>query len=276
MTTLRPLIAMGGWITVGTVLAPALVSIDRFVIGSAVSVAAVTAYAAPYEVVTKLWIFSGSLMGVLFPRFSVLSGDREALRHLCRQGLVFLTLCTTPIAGLMVAFAPEFMRIWLGPEIARQGVVVARWLTIGVLINVIAQVPYTVLQATDHADATGKLQLMELPVYAFAAWFAALHWGVVGVAVVWGVRATVEAVLMFAAAWHRLGPIYARGAPATAGLVVVGSALLLVWCWAAVPVLTSHFIPKVLLVVLSMWAFIYLAARSLNVNLTEAALLLRG
>jgi hypothetical protein len=176
----------------------------------------------------------------------------------------------------MVAFAPEFMRIWLGPEIARQGVVVARWLTVGVLINVIAQVPYTVLQATDHADATGKLQLMELPVYAFAAWFAAQHWGVVGVAVVWGVRATVEAVLMFAAAWHRLGPIYARGAPATAGLVVAGSALLLAWCWAAVPVLTSHFIPKVLLVVLSMWAFIYLAARSLNVNLTEAALLLRG
>jgi hypothetical protein len=153
---------------------------------------------------------------------------------------------------------------------------VARWLTIGVLINVIAQVPYTVLQATDHADATGKLQLLEFPFYALSAWFAALHWGVVGVAVVWGMRAALEAVLMFAAAWHRLGPIYARGAPATAGLVIAGSAVFLAWCWGAVPLLTSDFVPKVLLVVLSIAAFTYLAARGLHVNLNEAGLLLRG
>jgi O-antigen/teichoic acid export membrane protein len=276
MATLGPLVAMGGWITVGTVLTPMLVSIDRFVIGSAVSVAAVAAYAAPYEVVTKLWMFSGSLMGVLFPRFSILVADREALRRLYRHALVSLTLCTTPVAGLMVAFAPEFFQAWLGPEIAREGVAVARWLTAGVLVNVIAQVPFTALQATGHADATGKLQMIELPLYAVATWFAAAQWGVIGVAIAWASRATVDALLLFVAATCRLGPIHGRGAPTTAALVACASAVFMVWCWQAVPLVAPALIPRALVVCLSIGAFTYLVSRSLNVSLRRAALLLRA
>jgi O-antigen/teichoic acid export membrane protein len=226
--------------------------------------------------VTKLWIFSGSLMGVLFPRFSIMTDDHEGMQRLYRQALVSLALCTTPAAGLIVTFAPEFFQVWLGPEIAREAVTVARWLTIGVLLNVIAQVPYTVLQATGHADATGKLQMIELPLYAVAAWFGAVHWGVAGVAVAWTSRAALDALLMFAAATRRLGSIHGRGAPMTAALVTCASALFMIWCWQGVPLLGPAIIPKALVACISIGAFMYLVSRSLDVRVSHAALLLRS
>ena len=43
-TLVRPLATMGGWLTATTILTPVMVSIDRFVIGSVVSVSAVATY----------------------------------------------------------------------------------------------------------------------------------------------------------------------------------------------------------------------------------------
>lgn len=273
---LRPLAALGGWITVGTVLAPVMVSIDRFVIGSVVSVAAVVAYAAPYEVVTKLWMFSASLLGVLFPRFAILATDPAELRELYWRALLWLGLCTTPVAVLMVAFAPEFFRAWLGAEIAAQGVVVAQWLTIGVLINVLAQVPYTVLQATGHADAAGKLQLFELPLYAVVIWMAAAQWGVAGVAIGWTVRAAADAILMFGAVWMRLDFMPSTPVLLKVGLVVCAATLLIVWCWQVVPLFASALVPKAVLVGVGVATFTYFASRGLDLRLMRTALSLKG
>ena len=63
----RPLINFGGWMTVSNIVGPLMVYMDRFLIGAMVSMTAVAYYATPYEVVTKLWIIPGALMGVMFP-----------------------------------------------------------------------------------------------------------------------------------------------------------------------------------------------------------------
>lgn len=248
LSALKPLAVTGGWITVGTILVPLVVTIDRYVLGAVVSVGAVAVYAAPYEVVTKLWMFSASLMGVLFPRFSVLTAERHARTQLYLHAMTTLVLVATPVAALMIAFAPEFFTMWLGPDIARDGVVVARWLTIGVLVSVLAQVPNTALQASGHADAPGKLQLAQVPVYAVGAWFAAVHWGVMGVAIAWAARAAVDAVALFVAAYVRLelGP-NARPSARTA-VIACASVAMVLWGWVGVPALTSALPMKAALV----------------------------
>ena len=60
----RPLINFGGWMTVTNIVGPLMVYMDRFLIGAMVSMTAVAYYATPYEIVTKLWIIPGALMGV--------------------------------------------------------------------------------------------------------------------------------------------------------------------------------------------------------------------
>src|SRR3972149_1931152 len=65
-----PILKLGGWITVANLVAPFIIFPDGFLIGALVSATAVTYYATPYEVVTKLLLIPGALVVVLFPVFS--------------------------------------------------------------------------------------------------------------------------------------------------------------------------------------------------------------
>ena len=76
----RQLFAFGGWVTVSNIVSPILSNFDRFLIGSLLSMAAVTYYTAPYEAVTKLWIIPMSLTMTLFPAFSSMNGSKALNR----------------------------------------------------------------------------------------------------------------------------------------------------------------------------------------------------
>jgi len=65
--TARRLLGFGLWNTVSSVLNPLMTQSDRFIIGSVLTVAAVSAYTVPYEVATKLLIVPGAVTTVLFP-----------------------------------------------------------------------------------------------------------------------------------------------------------------------------------------------------------------
>lgn len=66
----RRLLTFGSWITVSSVVSPLLVQADRFLIGAALSAAAVTAYVLPYEVVVQSLIVVGAISSVAFPSLS--------------------------------------------------------------------------------------------------------------------------------------------------------------------------------------------------------------
>ena len=68
-----PLLRFGGWISVSNIIDPFMVYLDRFLIGAVISISAVTYYVTPYEVVTKLLLIAGSMVGVLFPAFATSS-----------------------------------------------------------------------------------------------------------------------------------------------------------------------------------------------------------
>ena len=71
-----PLLSFGGWVTASNVVNPILLSMDRFLIGSLLSVALVGYYTAPFEAVTKLWMIPASLMTTVYPACSALGAER--------------------------------------------------------------------------------------------------------------------------------------------------------------------------------------------------------
>ena len=56
--TTRTLLRFGGWFTVSSVLGPIMVQADRFFVGAMISVAAVTAYVLPFELVVTCRVSS--------------------------------------------------------------------------------------------------------------------------------------------------------------------------------------------------------------------------
>src|SRR5260370_20968499 len=193
-----PLVRFGGWMTVSNVVGPLMVTFDRFLIGALVSISAVAYYATPYEVVTKLWLIPGALVGVMFPAFSTSSiQDHNRMALLFGRSVKYLLLVLFPVVLFIVVLAQDGLKLWLGAEFARNSVHVLRWLAVGVFINSIAQVPFVLLQGIGKPDLTAKLNLIELPAYLGALWWLTKAHGIEGAAMAWTARAAFDAAVLF-------------------------------------------------------------------------------
>jgi len=203
---LRPILAYGSWITVSSVVGPVLLYGDRFLIGSMLSMTAVTYYTVPFEVITRVWIFPMSLVATLFPAFSTLggSGAGERLAILYARSVKALLLILGPPVLLVVVYASTILRLWLGAEFAQKSTLVLQILAIGVLIGSIAMVPFSLLQGLGRPDLTAKFHLLELPIYALLAWYLVPGIGIAGAATAWTLRLALDAFLLFGASrWLR-------------------------------------------------------------------------
>jgi O-antigen/teichoic acid export membrane protein len=206
---LRPLLVFGGWVTVTNTVSPLMTNMDRFFIGSMISMTAVGYYTAPYEAITRAWMFPVSLAATIFPAFSSLDaeGSRNRLGELYARSLKSLLLILGPILLLVVAFSSDILRLWLGPEFAAQSAVVLQVIAIGVLLSSLALIAFSLLQGLGRPDLAAKFHLFELPLYVGLLWFLVKHWGIVGAAVAWTIRVALDTTLLFGAVvWLKLFP----------------------------------------------------------------------
>lgn len=145
-----------------------------------------------------------------------LQGDGGGWRLMRRSVWVVGVVLALP-AAVLVVFADELLHLWLGAGFAAEAAGALRILAVGVLVNGLAHMPYSYLQGVGRPDLPTKFLLLELPVYVFAAWVLVGRFGPAGAAAAWSLRVTLDAVLVFWAAYrvgaenHRVGK--ARAAP---------------------------------------------------------------
>jgi O-antigen/teichoic acid export membrane protein len=211
---MKSLLGFGGWLTVSSIVGPVMVYFDRFLIGALVSASAVAYYAAPYAVVTRLFIIPVALNTALFPMVSsVVVHDRIRVTRLFERGIYYVFLAVFPIVLLLVAFANEALTLWLGAEFANHSRFVLQWFAVGVLVSSLARLSWTVVQGAGRPDLGAKIHLVELPLYVVALWWAVTAYGIQGAAVVWVVRAGLDTLVFFAVVrWvlPEVGPVIRR------------------------------------------------------------------
>ncbi len=193
------LFAFGGWVMITSIVGPFLVYLDRFLIGSLLTMSAVAYYTAPYEIVTRLWIVSASLSMTLFPAFSAMEGirDRERLIIFFTRSIKYIFLISGTIVVLIVVYAEQILQIWLGGDFVAESTVAMQVLAVGVLINSLAHTPFALLQGVGRPDLPAKFHLIELPMYVGIAWILIGEFGIAGAAVAWTIRVALDTVLLF-------------------------------------------------------------------------------
>jgi len=197
-TEVVPLLRFGSWMTVTNIVGPLMVTLDRFVIGGLVTIAAVAYYATPFEVVTKLWLIPAALTSVVFPAFSTdIDRNRNRTSLLFDRSVKVLLLTLLPVILLMMAFSHDALRLWLGNEFANNSYRVMQWLCVGVFLNSLAQVPFILIQGAGLPNKTAKLHLLELPLYLGALWLLVKTHGIEGAAIAWTARCAFDALAMF-------------------------------------------------------------------------------
>lgn len=205
---LRPLISFGGWMTVTNTVGPLMVYLDRFLIGAMVSMTAVAYYATPYEVVTKLWIIPGALMGVMFPAFAAtFVQDRARAARLFARSVNYIFLSLFPVVLIIVTLAHEGLGLWLGTEFADNSSLVLQLLAVGVFINSHARVPSGLVQGAGRPDLTAKLHLIELPFYLLILWWMVGAYGIIGAAIAWVARVALDTIILFVIAQKLLSSV---------------------------------------------------------------------
>jgi O-antigen/teichoic acid export membrane protein len=227
-TLLVPLLRFGSWMTVTNIVGPLMVYIDRFLIGGLISIAAVTYYTTPFEVVSKLSVIPGALVSVLFPAFSTsFVQDPTRAKRLFNQGIKYIFLVLFPITLFIVTFASEGLNLWLGKEFAQNSTLVLQWLAIGVLINSLAQVPFAFIQGIGRPDITAKLHFIELPLYALMLWKLTNAFGIAGAAYAWVIRVTLDTLFLLYITYSLIQDKTSTVGRITFGMVMVMAVLAL-------------------------------------------------
>jgi O-antigen/teichoic acid export membrane protein len=230
-SVVAPLIKFGGWMTVSNVIGPLMVYADRFLIGGLLSVSAVAYYTTPFDLVGRLSFIPVAVTGVLFPAFAAsLGSNSERAALLSARGVKYIFLAMFPLILVTVTFAPDGLRLWLGPVFASHSQSVLRWLATGFFINALASVPFALLQGGGRPSLTAKLHILELPFYIVAVWMLTRRLGIEGAAIAWTVRVVFDAVLLFFFAdrmlRHQPRFMIKVAASLTASLVVLAAATL--------------------------------------------------
>ena len=200
LNQLKRMLSYGGWISITNIISPLLVYMDRFFIGSMISMASVAFYTAPYEGITRLRIFATAIMQTLFPEFSALSVDADNSDRLEMLFVRAIKSVLISVGILIISLffsAPLLLQTWLGPEFEEQSLSVFRILAIGVLINCIAIIPYNLLQGIGRPDLPAKFHFLEFPIYLFLLWVLIPNFGIDGAALAWTIRVGLDASLLF-------------------------------------------------------------------------------
>jgi O-antigen/teichoic acid export membrane protein len=195
---ITPLLKFGGWMMVSNLVGPIIFYVDRFFIGAALSLGVVAYYTVPFDLVNRFIFIPGAISGVLFPAFAISNAqDPKRSGVLLNRGVKYTFLVMFPLTLGIFCLGPEIFRLWLGASFAEHSSVVLRWLAVGILINGVTIIPFSLLQGIGRHSLVGKVLLLELAVYSGAAWILISRFGIEGAAIAWVGRATVEAVIFF-------------------------------------------------------------------------------
>lgn len=231
---MRTMTRFGAWLTVTNIVGPLMVFADRFLIGAISGAAAVALYVIPFNVVSQLVLIPSSVSSALFPRFAA-AEQPPAVKH---EALLAMSCLVTPMSMSALLFAGTFLRFWIGTAAAVHSTPVALALIVGFWANGVAQVPFMGLLAAARTDVTAKVHLAEVGPYFLLLWFGLTYFGLVGAAIAWSIRGTVDLIalaLFDQADLKALRTVLLHGcAVMTLATILLASAPGSILCWALV------------------------------------------
>jgi O-antigen/teichoic acid export membrane protein len=190
----RGLLGFGGWTAVVNVAGAGLNSIDRIGLASLAPLGVMAPYAVASEAVMRVWIISAIIVPVQYAWFAALAQtDRPSAVAHYATGMRLISVVGFPVALLVAAMAGQGMVWWLGGALGPDAAAVARWMAVGVMANLGAQVAQAFVQAAGRPAYTALAYLVELPLMAVALMIVVPRAGAVGAAWVWSARCVLDA-----------------------------------------------------------------------------------
>jgi O-antigen/teichoic acid export membrane protein len=217
-----------GWLTLSNVVGPLMVQADRYYLATLFPPAVIAYYTVPLDTLVRGTALPVAAMNAVFPAFANAgTNNRETGNLVARAGQALLLLWGLPVLVIASALLP-LLEAWVGADFGARSLEVAAWLLPGVLANGFAHVPYALLQSAGRADITGKLHVIELPLYAVLLVSLTSAYGILGAAIAWTARAGLDSLILYALAWRKFVRLRSSIVAAARSMLLAAAVLLVI------------------------------------------------
>lgn len=192
---MKPLVNFGIWVTISGLIGPVMVYGDRFFVSAAVGAQELPLYAVPQEGLQRMLIIPTALAVALMPRMAMLK-DKSTLAALYTTNIKRITFVMFFVCVLVAIIAKPVLSIWISNDFAQNSIVIVYVLCAGMWLNSIAQMPITLLHAVGKPRLVVVAQTIELGLYVALIIVLAHLFGIVGAAIAWSLRVTIDLALL--------------------------------------------------------------------------------
>ena len=193
-SNIKQIFKYGVWVTITGIVGPIMVYGDRFLVSNLLGAAELPFYAIPQEGLLRLLIIPAAFGAALMPLLS--STNLSNLSTIYQTYFNKIAKLMLAVCTLSAIFAYPFLAVWLSPAFAQKAIVIVLILLVGVFLNGLSMVPYTLVQARGKPKLTAFYHLVELVIYIPLIWVLVSHLGLVGAALAWVIRVIVDFTLL--------------------------------------------------------------------------------
>ena len=190
------LVRYGGWVSVGNIIAPIMLYIDRFFVASIVGATVFAYYTTPYDVVSRIAIVAVSVCGVLFPMLvtKIATDIRSANAYFNKVMLgIFAILVIPAVAGIFLS--KWFLSVWINPGFAEHSWIIFSMFLAGYLVHGLVQPAFVWIQACGKPWIIAMCEIVDLALYViYLPWMT--HHGIIGAAIAWNFRMLLSLVVL--------------------------------------------------------------------------------
>lgn len=195
----RPMIAFGGASIVSGFAAILVTNTEKLILGTTASVSALAHYSVAFTLSSMVAMIPGATSQSLFPAFTQLitNEDASALQRLYSRAIRANFMWLIPAILILSVVAKPFFTLWAGEEFGRESTFPFYILLGGLIFNVIAYVPATMLSAMGRVNLIAKIYLAELFPYLLIVSALTYFFGAEGAAISWSARVIFDAFIFF-------------------------------------------------------------------------------
>ncbi|HXH41819.1 MAG TPA: flippase [Thermoanaerobaculia bacterium] len=193
----KSLTRFGGGLVVSSIAGIVLANLEKLLLPRYASVQALAYYSVAFTLAFMLTQLPVAMVQSLVPAFSQLhvNPDSTQLELLYRRALRGMLYWALPGAVFICTVARPFFTLWAGPQFGRESTLPLYLLMGGVVCEIMAYVPSTLLITLGRSDLIARCQVSLVIPYVISSAFLIHRFGAAGAAVAWSLRALASAFL---------------------------------------------------------------------------------
>lgn len=178
-------LSFSGFAYLKNIAAVTYVQADKLIIGALAGMQALTLYAVPFTLVSRVFNMTYRLGAVMFPASSALAAkdEMDRLRRLYLVAVRYTVFLNGVIAVMLIVLAHMLLKLWMGESFAERSSAILALLAGAAFLDSLTNLPTLINDGLGHPRLTGLFAVVRAAIGAASAYLLVGVLGILGAAI---------------------------------------------------------------------------------------------